>query len=113
MIAFSPSGFLRFGSKSALHEVVPILMLDDEEALVLGLHPAHQRLHANRLGALVRTIDPVLGTAAHVVPPRRAALVGELAGAELLEVVRRRHAGGVEEVLVLADALGARLRRLA
>ena len=31
-----------------------------------------------------------------------------LAGAEFLQIVRRRHAGGVEEILILAQAAFAR-----
>ena len=60
-------------------------------------------------GPLIRCVD----AAAQVVPRGCGGQVGLLAGAELLQVVRGGHAGGVEEVLVLADAVGAGLVALA
>src|SRR5208282_4921641 len=42
-----------------------------------------------------------------------AAALGNLTGAELLQVVRRRHTAGVEKVLVLPDAPRPRLGALA
>ena len=65
--------------------------------------PLEIGLEAELLGVVVRAVDPVGGAAAHVVPRGGRGQVGLLAGAELLEVVRGGHAGGVEEVLVLAD----------
>src|SRR6476661_1991512 len=96
-----------------LQLLLPVAVLDEEEALVLGPGPARLRVETERLGVLVRTVDPVLGAAAHVVPRRGGGQVGLLAGAELLQVVRGGHAAGVEEVLVLADARLAGLGALA
>eukprot|EP00906_Rhabdomonas_costata_P012703 RCo018280 len=44
-------------------------------------------------------------TAAHVVPVQQVAVEAFLAGAEFFQVVRGGHAGSIEEVFVLADAV--------
>ena len=53
------------------------------------------------------SLHPALGAAGHVVPLEVFAVEAFLAGAEFLQIVGGGHAGGVEEVLVLADASGA------
>src|SRR5580693_7539112 len=81
-----------------------MLVLDEEQPFILNARAAHPRLQADSFGHRVRTLYQVLGAAGEVVPSGRAAQVGHLAAAELLEVIRRRHAAGVEKVLILADA---------
>src|SRR4051794_16656046 len=103
----------RLDLEPPIQRLLPVAVLDDEQALVLGSDPAGHRVETERLGVVVRALDPVLGTAAHVVPGRRGGQVGLLAGPELLEVVRGGHAAGVEEVLVLANARLAGLGALA
>src|SRR4051794_26855533 len=97
-----------------LHGLQPVAVLDGVEPLVLVAHArGDDAVHTEGLGDLVRTVAPVLGSPAHVVPRRGGRPEGELAGAELLEVVRGGHPGGVEEVLVLADPVSAGLGALA
>src|SRR3954468_14409240 len=87
-----------------LRGLQPVAVLDRVEPLVLVAHArGDDAVHAEGPGDVVRTVAPVLGPPAHVVPRRGGGPEGELAGAELLEVVRGGHARGVEEVLVLAD----------
>src|SRR3954451_6446242 len=96
-----------------LHGLQPVAVLDRVEPLVLVAHArGDDAVHPEGPGDLVRTVAPVLGAAAHVVPRRGGGPEGELAGAELLEVVRGGHARGVEEVLVLADPVRAGLGAL-
>src|SRR5690606_35603426 len=96
----------------AQHFIYPVLVVGHVQALVLRLGAAEQRVHADGLGGLVGPFDPVGRTAAHVVPAQALRLIAFLTGAEFLQVIRRTHAADVEEVLVLADALGAQLRGL-
>src|ERR1700687_5730966 len=91
-----------FDGWRAPRAILPILVLDEEQPFVLNARAAHQRLQADSFGHRVRTLYHVLGAAGEVVPSGRAAQVGHLAAAELLKVVRRRHAAGVEKVLILA-----------
>src|SRR3712207_3751673 len=85
------------------HGLQPVAVLDRVQPLVLVASTrGDDAVHAEGLGDLVRPVEPVLGTAAHVVPGRGGGPEGELAGAELLQVVWGGHARGVEEVLVLA-----------
>src|SRR5579859_5824867 len=101
----SSSRVLSVGRNRAAHRVLPMLVLDDEQALVLGTHAREQRLEADRVRMLVGALDPVGGPAAQVIPFRIRAVERQLAIAEFLEIVRRAHAADVEEVLVLPDAL--------
>lgn len=88
-------------------------MLQYEQPFVLGAHAAQARPQVDGRGRRVGALYPVFGAARQVVPADHAALVALLAGTELLQVVRGGHAADVEEVLVLADAPGARLGALA
>src|SRR5271154_3230182 len=104
---------LGFDGQRAPHGLLPVLVLDKEEPLVLDARSARQRVQADRFGQRVRTLDPVLGTAGQVVPARRAAQVGHLTRTKLFEIVRRRHAAGVEKIFVLPDPPRPRLGALA
>jgi len=78
------------------------------QAFILGARATHDRLQPDLLRGRVGALDPVRGTAAHVVPWHGAARIALLACAEFFQVVRRGHAADVEEVFVLADALRTR-----
>src|SRR5690606_37946609 len=87
-----------------LHLLLPVKVLHDEQAFVFGAYTAELWMQIDLLRALIRPFDPVLGAARQVVPFHGAALVALLTGAELFQIIRRRHAADVEEVLVLADS---------
>src|SRR5215467_9479644 len=87
-----------FSGQAAAHRVLPVFVLDEEMALVSDPRSAHQRLQADCFGRCVGTLEPVPGTTREVVPARRAAPVRHLAAAEFREVVRCRHAAGVEKI---------------
>src|SRR5260370_16596926 len=98
-----------FGGDGELQRLSPVLVLPNEQPFILGAHTAHQRFQADRLGRFVSTLDPVSRSTGQVVPAPCAAQVGHLTSTKLLEIVRRRHAAGVEEVLVLPNPPSSRL----
>src|SRR5690606_18031755 len=105
----------RYGRRSCLdllrqggaQGVGPVLVLDRVQPLVFGANARAAGVQAERPGLLVRAFDPVGRAATHVVPAHRPALIALLAGPEFLQIIRRRHAAGVEEIFILPDAVGA------
>src|SRR5690554_2180894 len=89
------------------HLFHPMLVVRHVQAFIFRLGATEDWLQIDTLGPVVRAFNPVLGATAHVVPFGTLGVVALLASAELFQVIRRAHAGHVEEVFVLADALGA------
>src|SRR5437879_6699389 len=88
-------------------------MLDHKQAFVLGLGAAEQWLESDSVGILVRAVDPVHCATREIVPWGVSRSVSDLAGTKLFEIVRGRHAGSVEKILVLANTVCASLGTIA
>src|SRR5260370_17077499 len=93
--------------------VLPIAVLDHKQTFVLGLGAAGQRFQSDRVGVPVGAVDQVRGAARQIVPWGVPRAIADLTGAKLFAIIRRRHAGRVEEILVLANPARTSLGALA
>src|SRR5215469_16886829 len=72
--------------------VLPVAVLDHEQAFVLGPGTAEQWLQPDRGGLAVGAADPMHGPARQIVPWSVSRAVADLAGTKLFEIVWCRHA---------------------
>src|SRR5699024_7480352 len=96
------------------HDVFPVSVLDWVQTFILGARTRGQHFIKLQLGCqFIRTAMLLVLATSHVIPWEGRCQVSLLTRAEFLQVIWGRHAGCVEEVLVLTDTVGTRRSGLA